>query len=117
MPIFASLFSAVSGAFAALLSAIVARDVALKGAAYGAYLTITGTFLVTTFVCIQSLWSMVMAFFAGSGSMATVSGAMAIALGMLIPGNAATVLACCASVWAATQVYKVQKTGVFIISR
>lgn len=112
MPIFAALFSSVAGGFAALFSAFLARDLALKTASYTAYVTITGVFLATTYVCVHSLWSMVMGFFSGAGSIKSVSGAIAIGLGMLIPSNAATVLACCASVWSACQVYRMQKTGI-----
>lgn len=116
MPIFATLFSSISAGFAALFSAFLARDLALKSASYAAYVAVTAAFLATTYVCVNSLWSMAMGFFSGSGSIKSVSGAVAIGLGMLIPGNAATVLACCASVWSACQVYRMQRTGIIHFS-
>lgn len=116
MPIFATLFSSVAAGFATLFSAILARDVAMKTASYAAYIAITAAFLTTTYVCIHSLWSMAMGFFGGSGSIKSVSGAIAIGLGMLIPSNAATVLACCAAVWSACQVYRIQRTGIIHFS-
>lgn len=116
MPIFATLFSSVAAGFAALFSAFLARDIAMKTASYTAYVAITAAFLTTTYVCIHSLWSMAMSFFGGAGTIKTIGGAIAIGLGMLVPSNAATVLACCASVWSACQVYRMQRTGIIHFS-
>lgn len=112
MPLFAALFSSIAGGFATLLAAIVSRDLAMKGAAYSAYIAITATFLAATFVCISSLWNMAASFASDSGGIDTIGGAIAIGIGVLVPSNAATVLSCCAAVWSASQVYKIQKTGV-----
>lgn len=112
MPLFASLFSSIAGGFASFLSLFLARDIAMKGAAYTAYIGITSAFLATTWVCINSLWDMARGYFSGSSDISTIAGAIAVGLGAIIPANAATVLSCCAAVWSATQVYKVQKTGI-----
>jgi hypothetical protein len=111
MPLLATLMASLASGLASLLSVMMGYKLALKLAAYTAWIVVTTAFLATTFICITALWSMAAGFFSGGGSMATVSGAIAIGLGVIIPSNAATVLSCCSSVWIASQVYKLQKQG------
>lgn len=111
MPLLATLMASLAGGLASLLSLVMGYRLALKLAAYTAWITVTVAFLATTFICVQSLWSMAAGYFAGGGGMHTLSGAIAIGLGVIVPSNASTVLACCSSVWIATQIYRLQKQG------
>lgn len=111
MPLLSTLVASLAGGLAALLSTIMGYTLALKLAAYTAWIAVTVAFLAATFVCVSSMWNMAAAFFSGGGGMATVSGAIAIGLGVIVPSNAAVVLSCCSSVWIASQIYKLQKQG------
>jgi len=117
MILFSKLVAGLFAGVASLLGLILARDVAVKSAAYAAYISITSAFLVATFICINSLWAMASAFFSGSGGWDSVGGAAAMGLGMIVPSNAATVLACCASVWTGSRIYMLQKQGIFFFGR
>lgn len=111
MPLLATLVASIAGGLASLLSVIMGYQLALKLAAYTVWITITGIFVTSTFACITAMWSMMVGYFGGGGGMHTLSGALAMGLSVIVPSNAATVMACCQSVWIATQVYKLQKQG------
>lgn len=111
MPLLATLMASLAGGLASLLSVMMGYRLALKLAAYTVWIATTAAFVVSTYGCVHALWMMAVGFFAGGGGMHTVSGAIAMGLGVIIPGNAGTVLACCQSVWIATQIYKLQKQG------
>lgn len=112
MPLFATLIGSIAGGLASFLSLMMGYKLALKLAAYTVWLTVTATFLTTTLICINSIWAMFSAYFSGTGGTATVSGAIGMALSVIIPSNAATILSCCSSVWIAASVYKLQKMGI-----
>lgn len=112
MPLFATLVGSIASGLAALLSTVVGFKLALKLAAYTVWIAVTAAFVATTVTCISSLWFMASSYFSGSGGTASISGAIAMALGIIVPSNAATVLSCCSSVWIAAQVYKLQKQGI-----
>lgn len=111
MPLLATLMASLAGGIASLLSIMMGYKLALKLAAYTTWIAVTTAFLAATFVCVSSLWNMAAGYFSGGGGMATVSGAIAIGLGIIVPSNAAVVLSCCSSVWIAASVYKLQKQG------
>lgn len=111
MPLLAVLMASLAGGIASLLSVMMGYRLALKLAAYTAWIAVTVLFLASTFICVHALWSMAAGFFGGAGGMHTLPGAMAIGLGVIVPSNASTVLACCSSVWIASQIYKLQKQG------
>lgn len=112
MPLLGTLIGSLASGLAALLSSIMGFKLALKLSAYTVWIAITTAFLTTTLVCVTTLWSMASAYFAGTGGTATVSGAIAMGLGIIVPSNAGAVLSCCSSVWIASQVYKLQKQGI-----
>lgn len=111
MPLLSQLLTGLFSSLASLFGLMLARDLAVKTATYIAYIAITSAFLVATFVCINSLWNMAAGYFSGSGGWDTIPGAVAMGLGMAIPSNASTVLACCASVWTGSRVYMLQRQG------
>ena len=111
MPLLATLMASLASGLATLLSTIVGYRLALKLAAYTVWVSLTVAFTMTTLVCVTSLWSMAAGYFSGGGSIASISGAIAIGLSMIIPPNAGVVLSCCSSVWIAAQVYRLQKQG------
>lgn len=111
MPLLSQLLTGLFSSLASLLGLLFVQDVAVKTATYIAYIAITSAFLVATFACVNSLWSMAAGYFSGSGGWTSIEGAVAMGLGMAIPSNAATVLACCASVWTGSRVYMLQRQG------
>lgn len=112
MPLLGTLLGSAAAGIASLLSVFMGYKLALKLAAYTVWLAITTAFLATTLVCVTSLWTMATAYFSAGGGTSTVSGAIGMGLGVIVPANAATVLSCCSSVWIAAQVYKLQKIGI-----
>lgn len=112
MPLLATLIGSAAAGLASMFSLVMGFGLALKLAAYTVWVAVTAAFLIATLVCVTSLWSLVMGYFSGGGSIASVAGAIALGLGVLIPSNGAVVLACCSSVWIAAQVYKMQKQGI-----
>lgn len=113
MPIFAGLIGSLASAFASLFSKFMGFQAALKLASYSAWLVVMTTFLASVFVCVSSLHGMVSGAASGSGWVRYFW----MGLGMLIPSNAAAVISCVASVWIATNVYKVQKEGIHHYSK
>lgn len=112
MPLFAKLFGGFAAGLTALLSTIMGYQLALKLAAYTAWMVTLTAWITTMLICVRAMWNLVAAFFSGGGSWSTVSGAIAFGLGVIVPSNAGTVLACCSSVWLGTCIYKIQKHGI-----
>ena len=111
MPLFATLFGSIASAFVSFFALFFEYRVALKLAAYTTWIAVFSAFLVSVFVCVSSLLSMV--------TSASVSGGGAwvsmffMGVGMFIPSNASAVMACVGSVWISTSIYSVQKQGIF----
>lgn len=112
MPLLATLIGHAAAGIASMLSLVMGYKLALKLAAYTVWLAVTGAFLTSTIICMRSLWMMAAAYFSTGGGTASIMGAIAMGLSIIIPSNAATVLACCSSVWIAASVYKMQKIGI-----
>lgn len=111
MPLFATLFGSVASGLASLFGTFLSYKVALKLAAYTTWITVFTAFLVSVFVCVSNLLGMV------TSSVGSTSGGAWMAyfwmgLGMFIPSNASAIMACLASVWISTSIYKVQKEGI-----
>lgn len=111
MPLLFGLMGGIASGLAGLLSLMMGYKLALKLAAYTVWIAVTVAFLATTLVCATSTWNMAIAYFSDGSGMSTVKGAIAIGLGVIIPSTAAVNLSCCASVWIAAQVYRMQKQG------
>lgn len=111
MPLFAALFGSIATAFVSLFSTFLGYRVALKLAAYTTWITVFTAFLVSVFVCVSSLLAMI-ASGPGTGG-APWASFFLMGLGMFIPSNAASVLACLGSIWISTSIYAVQKQGIF----
>lgn len=118
MPLFAGLIGSLASAFASLFSKFMGFQAALRLASYTAWILVLQTFLVSVFVCIMSLHSMLVGMVGsgGSGAGAWVS-YFWMGLGMFIPSNAAAVISCLAAVWIGTNIYKVQKEGIHHYSK
>jgi hypothetical protein len=117
MPIFAKLVGAIATGLVAVLGRFMLYSQALKYAAYGAWIVVMGTFLGTVYVCTNSLYTSAVGMIASSGVNGGFVSAFFMGLGMFIPANAGAVLACVSSVWIATNIYKVQKQGIFNFSK
>lgn len=112
MPIFATLFGSAVTALVQLFSLFMSYRVALKLAAYTAWIAVFGALLVSVFVCVSSLLGMLTAGM-GSGTGGAWVTNFWVGLGMFIPSNASAVIACVSSVWISTSIYAVQKQGIF----
>lgn len=112
MPLFATLMASLFSGLVGFLARFVSLQLAQRIAAYAMYIAVTAALLVTTLVCLSSLFGMLSALFSGGGF-----GGLGwvrfffMGAGMFIPANAGAVMSCIASVWIATSVYKVQKQG------
>ena len=111
MPLFATLFGSFASALASLFSLFFGYRTALKLAAYTAWIAVFSALLVSVFVCVSSLMSGVISA-AGSLGIGWPSRFL-MGLGVFIPSNAVSVMACVASVWISTSIYRVQKDGIF----
>lgn len=114
MPLFATLMASGLSAMVGFFARFMGLQLAQKIASYTLYIATTVAFLVTVLVCLKSLLGFVQTMFSGSYGL---SGALSwvnyfgMAVGMFIPSNAVPVIACVASVWIGTSIYKVQKQG------
>lgn len=117
MPIFAGLIGSLASAFASLFSKFMGFQAALRLASYTAWILVLQVFLVSVFVCVSSLHSMLTSAVGGGGGAGSWVSLFWMGLGMFIPSNAAAVLSCLASVWIGTNVYKVQKEGIHHYSK
>jgi hypothetical protein len=112
MGAFAKFVGLLASGFVTVLGRFMAFKLALKYSAYATWLVVFGIFLGTVFVCISALAATVTALLGLAGGInGGFLAALAMGLGMFIPANAGSVLACLASVWIATNIYKVQKAG------
>ena len=119
MPLLSKLFAFIATGLVAVLGRFMSYTMAAKFASYTAWITIVGAFLASVFVCISSLLTAVQAVFssAGGGVNGGLVSALGMGMGMLIPANAGGVLACVASVWMATAIYKMQQFGIANFSK
>ena len=112
MPLFATLFGSVVTALVQLFGTFLSYRVALKLAAYTTWIAVFTALLVSVFVCVSSLLAMVSG--AGvSGGDGNWAARFMMGVGIFIPSNASSVIACVSSVWISTSIYSVQKQGIF----
>lgn len=112
MPLFATLFGSAVTALVQLFGLFMSYRVALKLAAYTVWIAVFTALLVSVFVCVSSLLAMLTAGVGGGVGGAWVQ-KFWVGLGMFIPSNAGSVIACVSSVWISTSIYSVQKQGIF----
>jgi|SRR6185369_2375163 len=118
MPLLAALIGGIATGLVSVLGRMMALDLALKFASYIAWISVLTAFLGTVFVCATSLNAAVRAAITGAGGInGGMLSAFAMGLTMLIPANAGGVLACVASVWIASSIYKIQKHGISNFSK
>lgn len=113
MPLLAKLIGSLAAALASFFSIFWSYHVALKLAAYTAWLGVLGAFLTSVLICLNALYGLVASATGGGGG--GVGGYMAyfwMALGVFIPSNAAAVISCIASVWIASSLYVIKKQGI-----
>lgn len=112
MPLFATLMASALSGLVAFLARFLSLQLAQKIAAYTLYIATTVAFAASVLVCLSSLVGMFTGLFAAAGNIGPVAMKyLAMGAGMFIPANASAVLACVASVWIGTSIYKVQKQG------
>lgn len=113
MPLFSALVASLFGGFVAFLLRFMGLQAAQRLAVYAMYITVTTAFLVAVFVCLSSLYGGLAGLISGGGGGGGGSWFryFFMGVGMFIPSNAASVMACVASVWMGTSIYKVQKQG------
>lgn len=112
MPLFATLVMGLANGFYLVFGSFLAMKTAVKLAAFAALITIVSAFLVTVFICISALHTMIAGLLSGGGAGAEWISRFFMAVGMFIPANAGAVIACIGSVWIATSIYKFQRDAV-----
>lgn len=111
MPIFAAFLLSICNALATLFSRFMGIEAAVKLAAYVAWIALVAALLTTVSVCLSSLYSMAAALFTGGGGSGWWQ-MFFMGLGIFIPSNAGAVMSCVASVWLATNIYRVQSFAI-----
>lgn len=117
MPLLAAFIGNLAVGFAAFFSRFMAYGLALKLAAYSAWIVVLGIFVASVFVCMNSIVGMLAGMFGGGSLNGGIASAFAMGLSIFIPANAAAVVSCLGSVWIACQVYKIQKEGMHNYSK
>ena len=110
MPLFATLMASAFSGLVGFLSRYLSLSLAQKIAAYTMYITVTIAMVTAVLVCLRSLAGMLTSLAGVSVGTSWVS-YFFVGVGMFIPANAGGVMACLASVWILTSIYKVQKQG------
>src|SRR5665647_2239656 len=90
MPLFATLVGSLATAFASLFSTFMGFKVALKLAAYTAWLVIFTSFLAAVYICVTALYAGASALISGGGGSGWVA-YFFMGVGMFIPANAGAV--------------------------
>lgn len=114
MPLFAGLLLSLCNGLAAVFIRFMSIEAAVKLAAYTAWLAIVTALLTTVYICLSSLYGY-LGTLVGGGGTASVSNWVTyffMGAGMFIPANAGAVLSCVASVWLATNIYRVQSFAI-----
>lgn len=109
MPLLAGLIGSMASGLAGFFATWIGYQAALKLAAYVTWITVAGVFLASVYTCINSLYGMLSGMSGGGGGWVKY---LWMGLGMFIPQNSTAVLSCVASVWIATSVWRIQKTGI-----
>lgn len=117
MPLLAAFIGNLAVGLVAVFSRFMSYSLALKLAAYTAWIVVLGAFVTSVFVCVNSLVGMLGAFFGGGTLNGGIVSAFMLGLSIFIPANAAAVIGCLGSVWIACQVYKIQKEGMHNYSK
>lgn len=114
MPLFATFIGGLSSALVALFSQFMGFKVALKLAAYTAWMTVLVAFVVSVRICLDAMFSLVASLISGGGVGTGISwvSRFFMGVGMFIPSNAGAVMACIGSVWIATSIYRVSRDGI-----
>lgn len=110
MPLLATFIGWLASGLATFLATQMAYTTAFKVAAYVAWIAVAGVFLASVLICCSALYNMLSGMSGGGGGGWTRY--LWMGLGMFIPQNAGSVMACVASVWIATSVWKVQRIGI-----
>lgn len=113
MPLFATFLLSISNALAALFARFMGIEAAIKLAAYVAWIGLLAALLTSLYICLSSLYSMASGLFSGLSVVGSGwVGMFFMGLGIFIPSNAGAVMACVASVWLSTNIYRVQSFAI-----
>ena len=114
MPLLATFIGSIASALVTFFARFLSYKVAIQLAAFTTWLAVITAFAVSVHVCLASLYGFVAS--PGGGGGGGVGGSWVrylwMGLGMFIPANAGAVMSCIGSVWIATEVYKIRKTGI-----
>ncbi|CAN7598012.1 hypothetical protein [Variovorax paradoxus] len=117
MPLLAAFIGSLASGLATLLATQMAYTTALKIAAYATWITVATVFFASVFVCCASLYSMMVGAVGTGGGPSNWIRMFWVGLGMFIPGNASAVIACVASVWIGTGIWRIQRVGIESFSK
>ena len=117
MPLLAAFIGSLASGLATLLATQMAYTTALKIAAYTTWIAVAGVFFASVFVCCSSLFSMMTGAIGVGGGPSNWIRMFWVGLGMFFPGNASAVIACVASVWIGTSVWRIQRVGIESFSK
>jgi len=117
MPLLAVLITSLASALASFFVRFVSVGLAVKLAAYTAWMTVFAAFLTSVFVCVSSLLQMTQSMASGGVAGTPWLAYFWMGLGMFIPSNASAVLSCVASIWISTYVYKTQQRAIFTFGK
>jgi len=112
MPLLASFIGGMTSALVGFFARFVSFNVALKLAAYTTWLSLFAAFAAAVLGCISSLFTMATSFYGQGAVNGNWVSFFFMGAGMFIPANAGAVMSCVGSVWIATSVWKIQKTGI-----
>lgn len=112
MPLFATFLLSICNGLATLFARFMGIEAAVKLAAYVAWIALVAALLTSVYVCLSSLYGMALGLFGGGGAGTGWVSMFFMGLGIFIPSNAGAVMACVASVWLATNIYRVQSFAI-----
>lgn len=112
MPIFATFLLSISNALATFFARFIAIEAAVKLAAYVAWIALLAALLTSLYVCLSNLYTMASGLFGGVSVGQGWTSFFFVGLGIFVPSNAGAVMACVASVWLSTNIYRVQSFAI-----
>jgi hypothetical protein len=112
MPLFAGLLLSLCNALASVFIRFMSIEAAVKLAAYVSWIGLLAALLSSVYVCLSSLYGFASALFSGVGGSSGFLKMFFMGLGLFIPANAGAVMSCVASVWLATNIFRVQSFAI-----
>ncbi len=114
MPLLASFIGGLASFFAGLLAQFMSFRLAIKYASFLAWATVIVGYATAVSVCLATLRGLLLGALGAFGAPSADNwmGFFSMGIGMVVPSAAPAIIACVASVWIATQVFKIQRQGI-----